>query len=173
MEYHPDHGLQLLERTPATLEALLTGLSPEWLDASEGPDTWTPWEVLAHLTDLERTDWIARTRIILEHGPERPFDAVDRTAFRTNLAGRSAEALLQEFASLREENLTVLRGVDLGPDRLGLHGTHPSLGDVVLSELLAAWVVHDLTHIVQIARVMAKQYDTAVGPWKEYLGVLR
>lgn len=172
MKYDLNHGLEPLERTPGTLESLTSGLSPEWLAAAEGPDTWNPWDVIAHLTDLERTDWLIRVKIILEHGRGRPFDPVDRKAFRTRFQGRSVESLLEEFASLRKDNLETLRGLDLGPDQFALHGAHPTLGDVVLSQLLAAWVVHDMNHIAQIVRVMAKQYDTAVGPWKEYLPLL-
>jgi len=173
MKYDLDHGLELLEHTPGTLESLLAGLSAEWLAADEGPDTWNPWDVVAHLTDLERTDWLIRVKIILEHGRRRPFDPVDRGAFRARFEGRSVESLLEEFASLRRENLDTLRGLELEADQLALHGAHPTLGDVHLSQLLSAWVVHDLTHITQIARVMAKQYDSAVGPWKEYLTVLQ
>jgi hypothetical protein len=172
MEYEIRRGAELLERTPGTLESLLGGLSEEWLTASEGPDTWTPWDVLAHLTDLERTDWILRARLILEHGTDRPFDDIDRIAFHTRLAGRTMELLLKEFAELRRENLEALGALDLGPSQMTLPGTHPSLGRVTLSELLAAWVVHDLSHIAQIVRVLAKQYDSAAGPWKEYLGIL-
>ncbi len=172
MEYHLDQGLELLGRTPGALESLISGLSPEWLTADEGPDTWNPWEVIAHLTDLEGTDWLVRVKIILEHGRGRPFDPIHRTAFRTRFQGRSVESLLEEFASLRKDNLETLRGLDLGPDQLALHGAHPTLGDVVLSELLAAWVVHDLNHIAQIVRVMATQYDAAVGSWKEVLPLL-
>jgi hypothetical protein len=172
VDYNPDHGLELLERTPSSLLSLVSGLSDEWLLADEGSGTWSPWDVIAHLTDLERTDWLTRTKIILEHGRGRPFDPVDRTAFRTAFQGRSVESLLEEFATLRRDNIQTVRGLDLGPDQLALHGAHPTLGDVVLSELLAAWVVHDLNHLAQIVRVMAKQYDSAVGPWKEYLPLL-
>jgi hypothetical protein len=172
MEYRIDHGLELLERSPASFEALLAGLSEAWLHVTEGPDTWSPWEVMAHMTDLERTDWLPRVKILLEHGEGRPFDPVDRTAFRTRLAGRSVSSLLEEFAQLRSDNLTTLRDLRLDEDRLQLPGVHPALGPVTLSQLLAAWVVHDLTHIAQIVRVIAKQYAAAVGPWREYLGVL-
>ncbi len=172
MKYDLDRGLELLERTPATLESILAGLSAEWLAADEGPDTWTPWDVVAHLTDLERTDWLPRVKLILEHGRRRIFDPIERGAFRARLEGRSIESLLEEFATLRRDNLETLRGLELGPDQLALHGAHPTLGDVQLHQLLAAWVVHDLTHITQIVRVMAKQYDSAVGPWKEYLTIL-
>jgi hypothetical protein len=172
MKYDLDHGLELLQHTPGTLESLLAGLSAEWLAADEGPDTWNPWDVVAHLTDLERSDWLIRVKIVLEHGRRRVFDPVERGAFRSRLEGRSVESLLEEFASLRRDNLETLRGLELGADQLALHGAHPTLGDVHLSQLLSAWVVHDLTHITQIARVMARQYDSAVGPWKEYLTVL-
>ncbi len=172
MECEIDKAVELLERTPGTLESLLAGLSADWQAADEGPDSWTPWDVMAHLTDLERTDWLPRVRIILEYGKDRPFDSVDRTAFRTLLEGRTVESLLEEFGELRRENLDALRGMNLGPAEYQLPGAHPTLGNVVLSQLLSAWVVHDLTHIGQIVRVLAKQYDSAVGPWKEYLGIL-
>jgi len=172
MEYDFKRGLELLERTPGTLESMLGGLSETWLTASEGPDTWTPWDVMAHMTELERTDWLPRVKVVMEHGTDRPFDPVDRTAFRTRLEGRSVESLLEEFAELRRDNLAALEEMNLGPDKYLLHGAHPALGEVVLSQLLSAWVVHDLTHIAQISRVLAKQYDSAVGPWKEYLGIL-
>ena len=172
MDYQIENGVELLERTPRALNSLLGGLSETWLSASEGPDTWTPRDVMAHMTELERTDWLPRVKIVLEHGAERPFDPVDRTAFRTRLEGRSVESLLEEFGELRRQNLATLDAMNLGPDEYLLRGAHPALGEVVLSQLLSAWVVHDLTHIAQISRVLAKQYDGAVGPWKEYLGIL-
>ena len=172
MQFDLEYSLEILERTPGTLESLLAGLSDPWLTADEGPDTWNPWEVVAHLTDLERTDWLLRVNIILEHGRHRPFAPVDRRAFSTKCQGRTVESLMDEFATLRQENMKSLRSFDLGPDQLALHGAHPTLEDVTMSQLLAAWVVHDMNHIAQIMRVMAKRYDSAVGPWKEYLPLL-
>jgi hypothetical protein len=164
---------EILERTPATLRAMLAGLSPEWLDADEGSDTWNARDVVAHLADLEETDWMTRTRIILEEGESRPFPPIDRVAFRTKLGARSLDQLLAIFADRRSANLRELTKLGIGADALARTGTHPTFGRVTLAQLLATWAVHDLTHLAQIVRVLAKRYDVAVGPWKEFLGVLR
>lgn len=163
---------QILERTPAALRALLAGLAAPWLAAREGPDTWSPVEVVAHLADLEAVDWMTRARIILEQGEGTPFPPIDRVRFRASLAGKSLTELLDAFAARRAENLGSLAALQLGRDHLARTGTHPTFGRVTLEQLLAAWAVHDLTHLAQIVRVLAKRYDTAVGPWKEFLGVL-
>lgn len=164
---------EILSRTPRTLRELLGGLSDAWLAATEGPDTWNPREVIAHLADLEETDWITRARIIHAEGEGRPFPPIDRVAFRTKLAGKSIDQLLAIFAERRAANLRVLDGMKLGAADLGRRGTHPTFGAVTMAQLLATWAVHDLTHLTQIARVLAKRYDAAVGPWKEFLGVLK
>jgi hypothetical protein len=166
------HARQILERTPATLRALLSGLDETWLAAREGPDTWSPVEVVAHLADLEETDWMTRTRIVLEHGEGTPFPPIDRVRFRAALRDSSLAQLLDAFAARRAANLRALADLHVGPEHLARTGTHPTFGRVTLEQLLAAWAVHDLTHLVQIARVLAKRYDTAVGPWKQFLGVL-
>lgn len=164
---------EILERTPASLRALLAGLSPPWLGANEGPETWSATQVVAHLADLEETDWMTRTRIILEEGEGRPFPPIDRVAFEAKLGGKSLNELLSAFADRRAANLRTLDSLGITPDDLDRTGTHPTFGSVTLAQLLAAWAVHDLTHLAQIVRVLAKRYDAAVGPWKEFLGVLR
>jgi len=147
-------------------------LPPEWLEGDEGPETWSPYVVIGHLVHGERADWMARARIILEHGEARAFDPFDRFAQFKESEGKSIGELLDEFAALRAENLRALEALKLDPARLAATGTHPHFGRVTLEQLLATWVAHDMDHVSQIARVMAKQYDAAVGPWKEYLGVL-
>jgi len=172
MPFQLDRGIEVLESTPRTLEAWLVGLSDDWLGANEGPDTFSPVDVLGHLIHGEETDWIPRARIILEHGEARPFEPFDRVAFRRTLAGVSLPELVATFARLRADNLATLRALELKPAQLALRGTHPSLGRVTMAQLLASWVVHDLGHLAQIARVMAKQYREDVGPWREFLPVL-
>jgi DinB superfamily len=167
-----EEAVEVLERTPATLRALLSGLSEPWLEAHEGPDTFGPRDVLGHLIHGEQTDWIPRLRLILEHGETRPFTPFDRFAFRETCRGLSLGQLLDRFASLREENLRFLRGLGLGDADLQRTGTHPALGRVTASQLLASWVVHDLGHVKQVVRTMARRYREAVGPWREYLSVL-
>ena len=173
MEFEIASGRRVLERTPAVLRALLTGMSAEWAMADEGPDTFSPFDVVGHLIDGEETDWIPRTRIILGQGPDRTFPPIDRFRHRASTRGRTLEELLDRFALLRAENLAALDRLTLGPEHLARTGEHPALGTVTLAQLLATWVVHDLGHVAQAARVMAKQYGSAVGPWSAYLPVLR
>lgn len=163
-----DQSIALLERTPAALDALLRGLPAGWILANEGAGTWSVFEVIGHLVHNERANWMVRTRMILEVGAGRAFEPFDRTP----AAGESLEQLLDEFARLRGENLAELRGLNLTAEQLALTGLHPAFGEVTLSQLLSTWAVHDLTHLTQIARVMAHQHRDAVGPWVEYLGVL-
>jgi hypothetical protein len=172
MEFDLNLSLDLLQRTPATLQALLGGVAPPWARAVEGPETFSPFDVVGHLIDGEETDWIPRARIILARGPDPAFQPYDRFRHRTRNATRSLSSLLDEFASLRAANLELLRSWRLTPTELELPGLHPSLGRVTLRELLATWVVHDLGHLAQVARVMAKQYREAVGPWVPFLPVL-
>lgn len=172
MEFHLNRTLEILERTPATLRALLAGLSDDWTTANEGPDTFSAFDNLAHLVHGERTDWIARARIILARGESRRFEPFDRFAHHHESAGKSLADLLDEFATLRGDNLATLRSWQLTDRELALEGEHPSLGTVTLGQLLSAWTVHDLGHIAQTSRVIAKQYRDAVGPWREYLPVL-
>jgi hypothetical protein len=163
---------QLLRRTPATLRALLDGVDDTWLRAAEGPETFSPFDVVGHLIDGEETDWIPRARIILACGPDLRFEPYDRFRHYARNAGRSLTSLLDEFARLRADNLELLAEWKLAERELDLPGEHPSLGRVTLRQLLAAWVVHDLGHVAQTARVMAKQYRDEVGPWVPYLPVL-
>lgn len=165
-------ALDLLARTPALLDAWLRGLSEPWLGATEGEGTWSPREVLAHLLDCEEVDWLPRLRLLLEYGESRPFDPFDREGFRRRFAGLSEGELLDAFAARRRESLEALRALALGPADLDRTGMHPSLGRVTARQLLAGWVAHDLTHLAQLARVMARRYTDATGPWRAYLGVL-
>ena len=173
MTFRLDHTIALLERTPATLAALLRDLPDDWSRANEGAQTFSPYDVVGHLIHGERTDWMVRARIILEHGESRSFDRYDRFAQEKESAGRPLGALLDEFERLRRENLAALRRLNLGPTDLDRRGTHPILGTVTLRQLLATWAVHDLTHMHQISRAMAHQYRDQVGPWTVFLGVLR
>ena len=166
-------GIEILERTPAVLRTLLTGLSPAWIRADEGADTWNAFDVVGHLIDGEETDWIPRARIILAQGPAPRFDRFDRFRHRARNEGRPLSDLLDEFERLRGESLTKLRDMRLTPAALALEGIHPELGSVTLEQLLATWVAHDLDHLVQISRVMAKRYVAAAGPWTAYIRVLR
>jgi DinB family protein len=166
-------ALALLIRTPATLSALLRGLPDMWVRRNEGRDTWSAFDIMGHLIVGERTDWIPRVRIILEKGEARQFDPFDRLAQFEESQGKSLDQLLDDFARLRRENLAALQALNLQPTDLTRRGKHPALGVVTLSELLATWAAHDLTHLHQLSRVMAHQYRDAVGPWSAYLGVLQ
>lgn len=167
------NAVAVLARTPATMRALVGDLPAAWARGDEGPDTWSPIVVLGHLIHGERTDWIPRARTILEHGEAKPFAPYDRFAQFTESAGKPVATLLEEFASLRAENLATVAAWNLTAADLAKTGTHPDFGRVTLSQLLATWVVHDLDHVVQVSRVVAKQLHGAVGPWEAYLGVLR
>jgi hypothetical protein len=163
----------ILERTPRVVSALLRELPAPLLHGREGPDTWSPFEVLGHLIHGERTDWIPRARVLLEHGEARAFDPFDRFAHLREFEGWRATELLDLLERLRQESLASLRALRLQPADLARRGRHPELGAVTLGQLLATWVVHDLGHVAQIARVQAKQYREDVGAWGEYLPVLR
>jgi DinB family protein len=172
MDFDLDLSVDVLRRTPAVLEALLDGSAEGWGRGTEGPDTFSPFDVVGHLIDGEETDWIPRARLILAQGPDPRFEPFDRFRHRARNADRSLKALLAEFGGLRAANLELLRSWRLTALELGLSGTHPSLGRVTLRQLLATWVVHDLGHVAQVARVMAKQYRREVGPWEAFLPVL-
>ncbi len=172
MKFDLDEATAVLSRTPDALKAMLKGLPRNWVGNNEGGETWNPYDVIGHLIHGEQVDWISRARIILEHGEARPFDPFDRYAQFEESSGKSLEELLEEFAALRERNLTTLREMRISAEDLGRTGHHPALGRVTLKELLATWVTHDLDHIAQIARTMAKQYTTEVGPWEAYITVL-
>jgi hypothetical protein len=165
-------AIAVLERTPGTLRALLSGLPEVWTAPNEGPETFSAFDNVGHLIHGERTDWLARAKIILEQGENRRFEPYDRFAQKHESVGKTLEQLLNEFAELRMRNLETVRGWNLSEREFRLEGEHPALGRVTLDQLLSAWVVHDLGHIAQIARVMSKQYREAVGPWRQYLPVL-
>ena len=172
MPFDLQTAVPVLERTPHTLRTLLSGLAPVWTDATEGPDTWSPFIVVGHLVHGERTDWITRARIILAQGAQRQFAPFDRFAQFEESRGKSLDDLLDEFATLRAENLATLAEWRLTDAELALEGEHPAFGTVTLRHLLATWVAHDLGHIAQITRVMAKRYRDAVGPWRAYLPIM-
>ncbi len=172
MEFQLDHAKEILRRTPATLNSLLRHLPEEWALANEGPESWSPFDVVGHLIHGEEADWIPRAKIIMEYGEERTFEPFDRFAMFEKSRGQSLGDLLDRFEWLRGESLKELEGMNLRPEMLGKRGTHPELGVVTLSQLLSTWVVHDLGHIGQIVRVIAKQYDEAVGAWQAYLPIL-
>jgi hypothetical protein len=165
--------IALLTRTPAVLDAFLRDLPEEWTCENEGEKTWSAFDIVGHLIHGERTDWIPRARMILEFGETRTFERFDRLAQERESRGKSLPQLLDEFARLRSENIRELQGMNLREHDLQRRGRHPAFGAVTLSELLATWAAHDLTHLHQITRVMAHQYREAVGPWTAYLGVMR
>ena len=172
MDFDLDLSLDLLGRTPATLRHILQGLAEPWVRGTEGPETFSPFDVVGHLIDGEETDWMVRARIILARGPVPRFEPYDRFRHRGRNTNRSLASLLDEFARLRSANLDLLRSWHLQASDLDLPGEHPTLGPVTLRQLLASWVVHDLGHVAQVSRVMAKQYKAAVGPWIRFLPVL-
>jgi len=172
MDYKLEHAIAILQRTPATLNSLLRDLPEPWLVQNEGPETWSPYDVIGHLIHGEQTDWIPRAKIILEHGETRAFEPFDRVAMFEESKGKSIVELLDTFAELRAESLRELQALNLTSEMLEKRGRHPALGVVTLKQLLSTWVVHDLGHIGQVVRVMSKQYGAAVGPWKAYLSIL-
>ena len=172
MEHTLPHTISLLSRTPAALDALLRDLPEMWTIHNEGENTWSAFDVVGHLIHGELTDWMPRARMVLQFGESQTFAAFDRRAQERDSAGKSMDQLLDEFARLRAKNLDELRAMNLRREDLEMSGRHPALGVVTLSQLLATWAVHDLTHLHQISRVMAHQYREAAGPWSKYLGVL-
>ena len=173
MPQNLDHTIALLARTPVALNALLRDLPEAWTTRNEGENTWTVFEVIGHLIHAERTDWIPRAKIIMQFGDTQPFPAFDRLGHLRECQGKSLGQLLDEFSRARTESLAELRKLNLQPRDLERPGRHPALGAVTLSELLATWAGHDLTHLHQISRIMAHQYGEAVGPFRPYLGVLK
>ena len=173
MEQNLQHTMALLARTPVALNALLRDLPEAWTFGNEGEKTWSVFDVIGHLIHGECTDWIPRVKMILQSGEGRTFEPFDRWAQVRESEGKLLGELLDEFARLRSENLEQLRGLKLGEEDFQRRGRHPALGVVKLAELLATWAAHDLTHLHQISRIMAHQYREAVGPWKEFLGVLK
>jgi hypothetical protein len=171
MEHNFDHTISLLTRTPAALDALLRDLPETWTFRNEGENTWSAFDIVGHLIHAERADWVPRVKTILEFGETKAFTPFDRGGHAREIQAKSLGSLLDEFARLRSENLAE-RALNLRPEDLERRGRHPSLGTVTLSQLLATWAGHDLTHLHQISRVMAYQYRETVGPWRRYLGVL-
>jgi hypothetical protein len=173
MEQNLQNTISLLTRTPAALNALLRNLPEAWTSSNEGGNTWSPCEIVGHLIHGERTDWMPRAKMILQSGESSSFVPFDRLGHVRDGEGKSLAQLLDEFSRLRTENLDGLRAMNLRPADLERRGRHPALGVVTLSQLLATWAAHDLTHLHQLSRVMAHQYRDAVGPWSKYLGVMQ
>jgi hypothetical protein len=173
MNFSLEEAIELLEKTPHTLETLLVGLSEGWVECREGEGTWNALEVIDHLIDGEITNWIPRLQMILEYGESKPFPPFDRFAHLNQRSEQSLKEKFSEFKKLREDNITKLKERVDPVKHLDLTGVHPAFGVVKVRELISTWVLHDLTHLAQIVRVMAKRYQTDVGPWKEYLGILK
>jgi hypothetical protein len=172
MQYSLERSYEILDRTPAVITALLSGLPDDWIMPNEGPETFSPYDVVGHLIHGEKTDWVVRAKMILEFGNSKTFERYDRFAQFIESKGKSLQQLLDEFAALRKENMIWFKALNLTEDDLDRKGMHPVLGEVTLRNLLATWVVHDLTHIAQITRVMAKQYKTDMGPWTEFFRII-
>lgn len=173
MKFDLSKSVAILKRTPTLLSSLLNDLPEDWIKKNEGKDTWSPYDVIGHLVHGEKTDWISRAKIILSEEEDRSFKPFDRFAQFEESKGKSINQLLDEFRVLRETNLIELESLNISDKDLQLNGMHPEFGTVTLEQLLSTWVVHDLGHIAQISRVMAKQYEDEVGPWKTYLGILK
>ena len=173
MKFNIDQALEILRNTPTVLESLLIGVSEEWIKSDEGENTWSPYDVIGHLIHGEKTDWLTRTKIILSDAPNKVFEPFDRFAQMTESKEATIQDLLHAFRVLRIQNLDNLVSLQLQETDYLKKGIHPELGEVNLAQLLSTWVVHDLGHIAQISRVMAKQYQTEVGPWEAYLGILK
>ena len=171
MEFALDSAREVLSRTPDALRAMLTGLPEEWLHGREAADAWSPYQVCGHLLHIEESDWIDRTKVILEHGTGQIFAPVDREAGFVRFRGWSLTDVLDRFATVRQSNLDELAAL-VGPAELDRRGMHPDFGEVTLAHLLATWTVHDLNHLNQIVKSMAKQYADAVGPWRAFLPVI-
>ena len=172
MNFEMNSAFEILSRTPAVLHTLLNGLSEDWLINNEGPDTFSPYDVVGHLIHGEKTNWAVRAKMILEYGATKTFIPWDRFAQYEESKGRTLNELLVDFALLRKDNVDWLMGLKLTTEDLDKKGMHPKLGTVTLRNLLSTWVAHDLTHIAQIARVMAKQYKSEMGPWPEFFRIL-
>ncbi|MGE5107520.1 MAG: DinB family protein [Sphingobacteriales bacterium] len=172
MKYSVNKSIEILERTASVLKTLLPNLHNDWVSNNEGPETFSPYDVIGHLIHGEKTDWVPRAKIILEHGTAKPFTPWDRFAQFEESKGKTLQQLLDEFETVRKENILWLKSLNLSETDLDKKGMHPRLGEVTLRNLLATWVVHDLTHIAQITRVMAKQYKEEMGPWPEFFRIL-
>ena len=172
MKYSIERSIEILERTPAVLNSMLSGIGDDWVMNDEGPETFSPYDVIGHLVHGEKTDWTARTKMILEFGDTKTFVPWNRFAQYEESKGKTLQELLDEFMAIRKENMDWFKSLQLTEADLDKKGMHPKLGPVTLRNLLATWVVHDLTHIAQVARVMAKQYEDEMGPWPEFFRIL-
>ena len=168
-----DEAVAILSRTPATLDGLLRGLPSDWVTGHEGDNTWSPFDVVGHLIHAEQTNWLPRARFILEHGEAKPFEEFKRFGHVELSQGRTLASLLDEFATARRNTIRELETLRLSDAQFDRRGMHPALGTVTLRQLLASWVVHDLDHVMQISRVLARQYTDEVGPWRAYLRIVR
>ena len=173
MKYNLETSLEILDRTPAVLQSLLAGINEEWVINNEGPDTFSPFDVVGHLVHGEKTDWPPRVKMILESGLTKTFVPYDRFAMFEDSKDKTIQDILHDFSDLREKNIQWLRSLELAETDFDKQGIHPFFGPVTLKQLLATWVVHDLTHIAQISRVMAKQYTEEIGPWVEFFRILK
>lgn len=173
MEFMMKEAIEILERTPKTLSTFLTGLSHSWLQCNEGDGTWNTKEIVEHLIEAEKHNWIPRLEFILQEGDSQPFPAFDRYSHLKNVTQTSIDDLLKEFISIRSENIKKLKSIVTSDFQLDQIGFHPAFGTVKIKELISTWAVHDLTHLSQIVRVMAERYREDVGPWQEYLGILK
>jgi hypothetical protein len=172
MKFSVERSYEILEKTPGILKSLFAGLSDDWIMNNEGPETFSPYDVVGHLIHGEKTDWRARAEMILEYGVSKTFVPYDRFAQFNESKGKSPEQLLNEFDLLRMENMKWLRSLNLSETNLDKKGIHPALGEVTLRQLLSSWVIHDLTHLSQVTRVMAKQYKEEMGPWIEFFRIM-
>ncbi len=172
INFNLKEAIEILERTPAVLISLLSGLSDRWIYNNEGDESWNPYDIIGHLIHGEKKDWIPRSKIILDYGEDKPFEPFDRLAQFKDSEGKTLNDLLEEFAKLRNENIDMLNKLNLNENDFNKKGVHPEFGKVILKQLLSTWVVHDLSHIRQISRVMAKQYKKEIGPWRIYLPVI-
>ncbi|GAA4272939.1 DinB family protein [Aquimarina gracilis] len=173
MVFDINKSIEILQRTPLILESLLQGISKEWVENNEGENTWSAYDIVGHLIHGEKTDWIPRAKVILSKAENKTFDPFDRFAQMNKDQERTIEELLKEFKEIRSKNIEELKSFQINETKLSKKGIHPELGEVNLKELLSTWVVHDLGHISQISRVMAKQFKSEVGPWSAYLGILK
>ncbi len=173
MNFDLQKSISILNKTPEVLNTLLRELPDEWTSKNEGSNTWSPYDIVGHLIHGEKTDWIPRLGVILQNSENKTFNEFDREAQFKNSLGKNLKELLLEFQLLREENLDKLKSLNLSEKKLTLKGIHPEFGEITLKQLLATWTVHDLGHIAQISRVLAKQYKKEVGPWTAYLGILK
>jgi hypothetical protein len=172
MKFKPGQAIEILSRTPVVMETLLTGLSDEWVMNNEGEDTWSPYDIIGHYIEGEKNDWVTRMQVILSAEEDKAFIPFNRFAQFEDSKGKTLTQLLDEFKRLRKENLFTLQSANLTEADLDKTGIHPHFGEVTLRQLLSTWVVHDLAHINQVSRVMAKQYAEAIGPWTEYFSVI-